>query len=153
MRLEYLCSRSEQCSHEVMTRLGRWGIAPADARKILQELRSNKYVDDTRYARAYVRDKFLFGRWGRRKIAMGLMAKRIPRELIDEAFEAELSDEALYFRHLAAIVRSKARNMTHPIGFDDRQRLIRFGISRGYEPSLVVKAVNITKDNEDTLVD
>lgn len=148
-RLEELCSRSEQCTHEVITKLSRWGINAADAKKILLRLRRDKYVDDARYARAYVRDKFLFSRWGRHKIALGLMAKRIPRDLIDRAFDEELTDDARYFQHLTTIIKSKARNMQLPIEFDDRQRLIRFGISRGYETALVVKAVKLINTTDD----
>ena len=154
-RLEELCSRSEQCSYEIMTKLNRWGVAQSEAKKILLRLRADKYVDDARYARAYVRDKFLFSRWGRHKIALGLMAKRIPRNLIDQAFDEELTDDVRYFRHLTAIIKSKSRNMPRPIEFDDSHRLLRFGISRGYETSLVVKAIKLinTTDDDDSMVD
>lgn len=156
-RIEELCSRSEQCSYEIVTKLIRWGISQTDAKTILSKLRKDRYIDDARYARAYVRDKFMFSRWGRHKMALGLMAKRIPRELIDEALDTELADKDRYFSHLTAILQSKARTMPRPISFEDRQRLIRFGISRGYETALVVNALRIINtsgnENSDAMVD
>lgn len=149
-RLEDLCSRSEQCSFEILTKLNKWGIGATEAKKILLNLRQNKYIDDSRYAHAYVRDKFLFSRWGRRKIALGLMAKRLPRQIADEALDTGLSDGELYFRHLLGIIKSKSRAMERPICFEDSQRLIRFGLSRGYETALVIKAVNHIKSMTDS---
>ena len=86
------------------------------------------------------------------------MAKRIQRQIMDEALDTELSDTELYFRHLLGIIKAKSRAMERPISFDDSQRLLRFGISRGYETSLVVKAVNHVKSitdssDEDSMVD
>jgi len=89
-----MCARSEHCEWELKEKLKRWMISSADAEEILMVLRKGRFYDDRRFASAYVRDKMLYNRWGRRKIVYGLMAKRIPRELIGEALDE--IDEEMY---------------------------------------------------------
>lgn len=136
VRIEELCARSEQCSHEVLTKLATWGISPAIAEKILRRLKANRFVDDDRYARAFARDKVVYNRWGRIKVRQALIAKRIGRDTIDDAL-AEVTDEE-YRGALAEVLRAKARGFGRPLSFDDKQRLLRHAASRGFEPSLII---------------
>lgn len=80
-RLEALCAKSERCTEEVRRKLYAWRIGPEDIDSIISSLKERRYIDDERFAHAYVRDKWLFSHWGRRKILMGLAAKRIPSDL------------------------------------------------------------------------
>lgn len=132
VRLELLCARSEQCSSEVMQKLQRWGVAVSDRSHILDSLVDRRFVDDARYAKAYARSKFLFSRWGRKKIRLGLIAKRIPRNLIDEAVSEATSGDA-YIDTLRSLMRSKARQMDRPLGREDALKVCRFAMQRGFE--------------------
>ena len=80
-RLEDLCARSEQCSGEARKKLSGWGIAPTDAERIISSLVERRFIDDSRFCRAFVRDKLYFARWGRRKIQLSLAHKQISRGL------------------------------------------------------------------------
>ncbi len=139
IRLETLCARSEQCSSEVRRKLSTWLIEPAEAEKILRSLTERRFVDDSRYARSYVRDKYRFARWGRRKIEMGLRAKQIESSVIREAL-GEI-DEKEYTDNLVHILKAKAATMTDSDTYEGRTRLFRFGASRGFEPQLVADTV------------
>lgn len=138
IRLESLCARSEHCSYEIMTKLRGWGITGNDAEKILDSLTANRFVDDQRFAKSFVRDRYRFSGYGRRKIAMGLMAKRIPRDVIDEALE-EIDDE-IYFENAMHIVSRKAKDLDLNL-FEERNKLYRHVISRGYESNIAAKAI------------
>ncbi|MCH5220734.1 MAG: RecX family transcriptional regulator [Muribaculaceae bacterium] len=139
MRLEGLCARSEQCETEVRRKLATWQIEAADADAILHSLKSRRYVDDSRYAQAFVRDKYRFSQWGRRKIAMALRQKRIDGDLIDVAIDSINEDE--YREILRRVLASKAKNMSRPLSYEDRVRLLRYAVSRGYEASLASEVV------------
>ena len=132
VRLELLCARSEQCSWEVMQKLQRWGIAAGDREHILDSLVDRRFVDDERYARAYARSKFMFSRWGRKKIRLGLVAKRIGRSLIDDAV-ADATEGDVYIGTLRVLMRSKARLMDTPLCREDALKLCRFAMQRGFE--------------------
>lgn len=137
-RLESLCARSEQCESELLTKLSRWGISADMAEKILTRLRADRYVDNGRFARAFVRDKYLFQHWGRQKIRAVLRLKRIPDSLIDAAISEEI-DEETYRRNALELIRAKIRTMKEPQSYDNRMRLLRFAYGRGFESALIIK--------------
>ena len=136
LRLETQCARSEMCTHEAMAKMARWGLATSEATAILDSLKARKFIDDARFARAYVRDKYRFQRWGRRKIAYALALKHIARTLIQDAFEEIDEDE--YREILAGLIASRARGMGDDARtYEGRTRLFRAAASRGYETELI----------------
>ena len=139
-RLKALCSRSEQSVCDVRRKLAAWSIAPGDADRIVSALARCRYVDDCRFARAYVRDKYRFSRWGRQKIKLGLVQKRISSGLIAEAMEE--IDEDGYRANLLYVLRAKARSLGDEAAtYDGRTRIFRHGMARGYEPALVIDVI------------
>lgn len=142
MRLEALCARSEQCSNEARTRLQRWGITGGEAERIVKHLTDNRFIDDGRYARAYVHDKYMYSRWGRRKIVAGLYAKRLDRETIDEAV-SEAIDMRDYAAAAFSAVAAKLRMLPEDMPQSEkRRRLLLFGAGRGYETALIIKILD-----------
>lgn len=139
-RLEDLCARSEQCTADLRSRLYRWGVPGQAAAHVIEQLENGRFVDDERFARAYVRDKYRFSRWGRRKIAAGLAAKRIPRHMISDAL-GEIDDEE-YHAIMVAVLQAKARSMDDAVSYENRMKLLRFGASRGFEPGELAKIIN-----------
>ena len=75
--MAWLCSRREYCSRGVLDLLRRKDVTGEEAAAVLERLRSERYVDDARYARAFARDKAALSGWGPRKIAFALSAKGI----------------------------------------------------------------------------
>ena len=61
VRLEELCVRAERCEAELRRKLMQWAIVPADADSIIASLRARRFLDETRFAAAFVRDKYRFG--------------------------------------------------------------------------------------------
>lgn len=135
-RLEEICARSEQCTHEALTRLAGWGIAPETAQKIIRRLKASKFIDDGRYARAFARDKVVYNRWGAIKIRHALALKRLEADMITDAL-AEVTEEE-YATALTEVLRAKARAMERPLNFADSGKLLRHAASRGFEPALVI---------------
>lgn len=140
MRLEGLCARSEQCIWEISRKLEAWGIAATDRQAIIRSLVLNRYVDDERYATAFCRDKYRFSRWGRVKIKSALIQKHIDRDTIDDALTA--IDEQEYEAVLIALLRAKSKTIADVQSYEGKSRLFRFGVSRGFEPALVIKTIN-----------
>lgn len=139
VRIETLCARSEQCTAEVVQKLRQWGVSEADVRDILSSLRERRFVDDARYAEAFVRDKVVFNRWGRVKIRQALRMKRVADDYIDAAMD--MIDESEYRDNLLTALQSKARMMDDSRSYEGRGKLLRFGVSRGFETALVIKVI------------
>lgn len=139
MRLQDLCARSEQCSYDLMQKLRRWGVPQGDAEKVMEQLYRGRYCDDRRFAEAFVRDKALYNRWGRRKIALGLYAKRIPSGIASDALDTIDPDE--YLATLRALARAKARRLGSLAEYEEKAKLFRFLAARGFESELISKVI------------
>jgi len=135
-----LCSKGEKCSFDIKKKLMEWGLDKYDAEAVVEELKHEKYIDDERYARAYVRDKFRIGKWGRVKIKHFLKQKSFPDELINMGFKE--IDEEKYVKLLLRTMRQKARSIKSKNRFDKMGKIIRFAQGRGFEPEYIHRHLN-----------
>lgn len=132
-RLQQLCSTKECCKYDLIQKLTQWGIE--NGSKILERLEEDKFLDERRYASAFVNDKWKFGKWGRHKIAYALRGKKISGNFIEEAFEN--IDEEAYAEMIRQEIEKKKKSIKEPDAFKLKQKLFRFAQSRGYELELV----------------
>jgi len=131
----FMCSRSEHCASEIQEKLRTWGLSSEDSEPVLEKLIAEKYLDDERFARAYVKDKFRFNHWGKQKIAYMLRAKNISSEILELAFE-EIEDEG-YSDELRKILTDKEKSVKAKDKYDKRNKLMRFAMGRGFESSQI----------------
>ncbi len=139
-RAASLCVASEHCIQDIGEKLARWGIEQNEAEKIIQRLLDEGYIDETRYALAYARDKLRFSHWGRQKIRMMLRMQHIPEALIREALDALDPEE--YAEIALHVLRSKARTVKGPNAYAVRSKLIRFAMQRGFEMAVIQEALS-----------
>lgn len=138
IRMADLCARAEHCEQEVREKLRKMGLPETETEKIIDFLIEGRFIDNARYARAFANDKVRFAGWGRRKIRMALMLKRIPSADIAEALEQ--IDKKEYAEALARAAESKCRGLD--LGeYADRTRLFRSLAQKGFENELVTKEI------------
>lgn len=138
LRMASLCAASEQSSADVRAKVLKTGLSAPDADAILEYLVANKYIDDSRYARAFASDKVRFAGWGRAKIRMCLRAKGVGERLVDDALAAIDPEE--YLAALRKALVAKART-ADPFDVKGRASLYRHLASRGFESSLIVAEI------------
>lgn len=138
-RAARICSRSEQSKPAVRRRLMQWGVSAEEAEQILEYLVENSYIDDSRYIRSFVNDKFRFGKWGRLKIRHALQENGMSGPEIDEALGT--IDEEEYLEALQKAVAGKAARRGGAETCADRAAVYNFCMMRGYEPELINKAI------------
>jgi len=134
-----LCSKAEKCSTEIRKKLSDWGAGEEIAEKVIKKLVAEKFIDDTRYASFFVKDKFRFNKWGRIKISYMLRQKGISSETITEAMQQ--IDEADYRETLQKLLQGKSRNTSAKNPYDQKARLLRFAQSRGFENDMVFQVL------------
>lgn len=141
IRMADLCARSEQCEADIRQKLYRLGLTSSEVQRVIESLIADRFIDNARFAAAFARDKCRFSAWGRNKIRLALMAKRIKSSDIDDALRS--IDEKDYADALRRTAAAKARGMdfSGPDARDNRMRLFRHIISRGFESELASKAV------------
>lgn len=144
-RLENLCARREYSSSEMMEKaLKALDGDRGRAEELLSSLKENGYVDDSRYAAAFAREKSSLSGWGPVKIRYALNAKRIDRKVIDAAL-GEV-DEVRAEDRLEKLLQGKWKMLQGDP--QSKLKLIRFALGRGYEYDDVRQAVErITSDN------
>jgi len=149
LRLADYCAKGEHCSSELIAKLAQWGIAESATLRILDELHQRKYFDDERYARALVRDKIAYNKWGRRKIEQTLWQKSIADDIRQRVL-GEVADEE-YLDALRPLLRQKRKTTRAADGYELNQKLIRFALSRGFTFDIIRQCLDV--DDEAELVD
>lgn len=146
VRLAGDCVRREYCTYELRTRLERRDLSPEQIAQVMEELTRRRFVDDTRYAHAFVRTKLRAG-WGVRKISYALRAKQIPAETISTAITGN-TDSDTYLATALKAARLKARRLDLT-SQTDRAKLYRFLASRGYESPVITRAIAALRTTPD----
>lgn len=145
LKMADLCARSEQCAFDIARKLRLKGLTEDETEIVLSQLERRKFLDSSRFARSFANDKMRFSGWGRVKIRVGLLQKRIPEADIAAALE-EL-DEVEYENILMNAARAKA----HRLDLSDyatRVKLMRSLMSRGFTSSEVSRAVTALRNEE-----
>ena len=149
-RMRVLCSRREYCRSDIMKKvMTALDGDREEAQRLIDNLISEKYIDDSRYASAYARDKAAIAGWGAVKIRYMLLSKGVSEDDIASAL-AGVDDERASSK-LYRLLETKARSLKN-----DPQRglkLKRFALSRGYGYDDVAKMVDtiLSKENYDIL--
>lgn len=139
VKAEAYCAVSEHCKDEVFRKLEQWG-APADSfEPIILHLEEENYLDEQRYAIAFVRDKYRFNQWGKMKISQALKLKHVPSDCISRAMQE--IDEEEYRVILASLLRKKRQGIKANNEYERNGKLIRFAIGHGYEMDEILRCI------------
>ena len=130
------------CSGQVRRKLQRWSVAQqqkglpgfsdSQMEGILESLVKERFVDDARFAGAYVRDKARFAGWGAVKIAYNLkglgIAESVVRDIIAENMESFSSCR------LKDILQKKWDSLKFDLSLQQkREKVLRFALGRGFQ--------------------
>ena len=141
LKASYYCSLSEHCIQKVREKLVQWETPKEYIDPIIDKLLEDDYINEERFARAFVKDKFRFNHWGRIKISTHLRALGISSENIATAMQ-EIDDEE-YTKMLDEIVEKKRKTIKNGTDYEIRAKLLRHALSRGFEYDLVASQLNI----------
>jgi regulatory protein len=133
------CSISERCISEADEKLQKWNASDADCEKIIEQLVEKDFINEQRYAEAFVRDKFRFNKWGKMKISFALKMKRIDRQTISNALNQIDEDE--YAEMLTSILKTKLKGLKYADEYEKQGKLFRFAQSRGFEYGVIERVL------------
>ena len=136
-----MCARSERSSGDALRLMKRWGVPDDEARTVLSRLQAERFIDDARYAEAFVRDKLNLSGWGAYKIKMSLRAKGVSRDIIEEVVAPMLEATDMTER-LEEMMQRKLRTLKYSSPYEAKTKLIRFAASRGYDMEQAVECAS-----------
>ena len=150
-RLQGQCSKAEYCCGQIRQRLLRWslkdtaggkpGFSAEVVEQIISSLVKERFVDDARFADAYVRDKALFSKWGAVKIAYNLKRLGVDAAVIKSALQenSQFFDDGM----LRELLQKKWESLDGEESVArKREKLVRFALQRGFDYGQIMKVIN-----------
>ena len=146
LQLAALCAQAEHCQQEMRDKMRRWELDETVQNRIIDRLIKERYVDDERYARAFVKDKIRYNKWGRRKVQQGLWQKRIDADIQQRVLDE--IDEKEYLDILRPLLKQKRKNIRAASDYELNQKLARFALSRGFTFDLIRQCLDVDDESE-----
>ena len=147
LALAALCAQAEHCQYEMLEKMRRWEL-PEDAQaRVMAKLIKERYVDDERYAQAFVKDKIRYNKWGRRKVEQALWQKRVDEDIRKRVLDDVDDDE--YLNVLRPLLKQKRKTIKAKNDYELNQKLIRFAVGRGFTFDIIRQCIDV----DDELVD
>jgi len=139
LKIASFCAYQERCQKEVREKLLEKGVEEDQAEELIAFLITEGYLNEERFARAYVRGKFRLKKWGRRKIQFELKNKDLSEYVLKKGFEEIDEDE--YWEVLKGLVEKKSAEIKVKDNFQKRDKIFKYLYSRGFESDLIQLAL------------
>ena len=147
LTLAALCAQAEHCQYEMLEKMRRWEL-PEDAQaRVMAKLVKERYVDDERYAQAFVKDKIRYNKWGRRKVEQALWQKRIDEDIRKRVLDEVDDDEYLII--LRPLLKQKRKTIKAQNDYELNQKLMRFAVGRGFTFDIIRQCIDVDDEPDD----
>ena len=160
-KLTDLCARSEHCQQEMIEKMRQWGVSKEqemiekmrqwgvskeEQAEVMDRLIAERYVDDERFARAFIYDKIRYNKWGRRKVEQALWMKRID-DSISKPLLDEVDDEE-YLKILRPMLKQKRKSTKADSEYELTMKLIKYAMSRGFTMDIIKQCIEVEDEDE-----
>ena len=138
------CAYQERSQQEVRDKLYEWQMKSLEVEEIISTLIAENFLNEERFAFAYVSGKFKIKKWGKIKIKQGLKLKRVPDTIIKKALNSIDGDE--YIAALRNLLEKKQQTEQEKNAIKRQFKLVNYLHSKGYEKDLIfilLKNINL----------
>jgi len=139
-KLQRYCAYQDRCHKEVAQKLKDMQMIPQASEQIIMTLIEENFLNEERFAMAYVRGKFKIKKWGRRRLTSELKQRNISKFLINQAL-GQISDVE-YQTVFEALAYKKANSLKGVSVLKKKKKLADYLLYRGWEPYLVYEKIN-----------
>ena len=146
LQLAALCAQAEHCEQEMRDKMKRWELDETAQNHIIDRLTKERYIDNERYARAFVKDKIRYNKWGRRKVQQALWMKRIDADIQQRVLDE--IDEKEYLDVLRPLLKQKRRSTKAADEYELNQKLVRFALSRGFTFDVIRQCLDVADEEQ-----
>jgi Uncharacterized protein conserved in bacteria len=146
LQLAAICAQTEHCEQEMRDKMKRWELDETVQNRIIDRLTKERYIDHERYARAFVKDKIRYNKWGHRKVQQALWMKRIDQDIQQRVLDE--IDEKEYLDVLRPLLKQKRKSIKAESDYELNQKLVRFALSRGFTFDIIRQCLNVDEIEE-----
>jgi regulatory protein len=141
LKAEHYCAFQERSHQEVRDKLYSYSLSTNEVEELISTLIENNFLNEERFANAYVRGKFNLKGWGKLKIKQGLKFKKVSPKLIENALK-QLDPEE-YLSKLKFIIEKKQAVLTEKDDYKRRNKLLQYALGKGFEKDLILDLLTI----------
>ncbi|MDO1502341.1 regulatory protein RecX [Winogradskyella maritima] len=139
-KLESYCAYQERCHKEVTDKLKQMRMIPEAIDQIVVHLINHNFLNELRFAKAFVRGKFRIKKWGKNRLTRELKFRDISAYAIKEALKEINEDdyvETLHELTLKRINQVKEKNV-----YKKKKKVADYLLYRGWESHLVYEKLS-----------
>lgn len=138
-KAEHYCAYQERAQQEIRDKLYEWGLHSNEVEELISELITTNFLNEERFAQAYVSGKFNIKRWGKIKIKQALKLKKVPEKMITNALNKIDYDD--YLKTILDSAEKKSALITEKDPYKRRNKLITYLMSKGFENNLIIEVL------------
>ena len=139
IKIQSYCAYQERSHREVRDKLYSFGLFKDDVDQLTVELLDQNFLNEERFAQAYVSGKFRIKKWGKKKIELHLKEKGVSAYCIKQGFKE--IDEQEYLKTIDELVDYKMRTVKANNDFERKAKTANYLVGRGFESELVWAAL------------
>ena len=138
--LEHYCAYQERCHKEVKEKLQNMHMIPEVIDTIMVHLIEHNFLNEERFAKAFVSGKFRIKKWGKHRLTQELKRKEISPVIIRKSL-AEI-DESVYLETFNDLAQKRVETIKETNKLKKRKKFVNYFLYRGWESHLVYEKAN-----------
>jgi len=134
-KMEHYCAYQERCHQDVVQKLRSFAIPQQEKDEIIVALIESNYLNEERFARAFVKGKHSQKKWGKTRLKFELKKREISNYLIEKAlYEIDLDEYDATFNLLSEKIWLSTSESN---AMKKRKKCADFLLRKGYESDKV----------------
>lgn len=139
IKIAAYCAYQERCQEEVRNKLLEKGIYGPPAEDLIALMIEEGFLNEERFAQAFVRGKYRLKKWGRNKILQELKLRKISPNCIKSGMK-EIDPEE-YWELLIQLAEKKWLSVKDTDLFKKKYKTHQYLLGRGFETDLIQNAI------------
>ncbi len=141
IKIANYCAYQERAPKEVEEKLSGFGLKEQVIHKIIKELVDEGFLNEDRFARAYVSGKFRNNKWGKHKIRQHLIFKGIDKAKIETALNGIDADD--YHQMIRHLIMQKQASFDSTDSYIKKQKIAAYLLQKGFESEAIWENLKI----------
>lgn len=142
-KLKYFCGYQERSHYETIQKLYSLGLYKKDVEILLSQLIEENYLNEERYATAFVNGRFRIKQWGRIKIKYELQQHKVSAYNITKALRG--IDDTSYLMCLNNLAAKKWTTLKSEQYLNRQAKVNNYLLQKGFEQPLITIAIKQLK--------
>ena len=138
-KMEGYCAYQERCHKDVKNKLREMRMIPSATDHIIAHLITNDFLNEERFAMAFVRGKHNIKKWGRTRITAELKQRNISKFIVRKAMDQIKEND--YLKTFDQLSKKRVSQLNEDNLQRKRKKLADYLLYRGWESQLVYDKV------------